>query len=86
MLHICVSQKNDAHYLKDVSFQYHDVSLLWGKRSKDAGLISAAVSSLNNFTTMYSFLSYNDVSRGAHTFFSYYSVLLDIGLAYPAVY
>ncbi|XP_059461046.1 uncharacterized protein LOC132190161 [Corylus avellana] len=51
-----VKKKNDAHYLKDVSFQYHDVSLSWGKRSKDAGLISAAVSSLNKFYNDGSFM------------------------------
>jgi hypothetical protein len=56
MLHICFSQKNDAHYLKDVSFQYHDVSLSWGKRSKDAGLTSAAVSSFNKFYNDGSFM------------------------------
>ena len=69
MLHICVSQKNDAHYLKDVSFQHHKMrepkvqdSLSWGKRksqnlsSKDAGLISAAVSSLNKFSNDGSFM------------------------------
>lgn len=63
MLHIYVSQNNDVHYLKDVSFQHHKMrepkvqdSLSWGKRksqnlsSKDAGLISAAVSSINKFS------------------------------------
>lgn len=69
MLHICVSQKNDVHYLKDVSFQRHKMrepkvqeSLSWGKRksqnlsSKDSGLISAAVSSLNKFSNDGSFM------------------------------
>ncbi|GLT61061.1 hypothetical protein SLA2020_337960 [Shorea laevis] len=64
-----VKKKNDVHYLKDVSFQHHKMrepkvqeSLSWGKRksqnlsSKDADLISAAVSSLNKFSNDGSFM------------------------------
>lgn len=69
MLHISVSQGHDRHDLKDGPFQHHKMrepkvqdSLSWGRRknqnisSKDASLISSAVSSLNRFANDGSFM------------------------------
>uniref|UniRef100_A0A2N9JAU7 Cwf19-like C-terminal domain-containing protein n=1 Tax=Fagus sylvatica TaxID=28930 RepID=A0A2N9JAU7_FAGSY len=64
-----IKKNDDGHFVKDSSFQHHKMrepkvqdSLSWGKRksqnlsSNDAGIVSAAVSSLNKFSNDGSFI------------------------------